>query len=800
MPPPLGRGYGAAPEGIVAVLLSLMFACSSEEGPVAPKVTGAPPDVVVVTMDTMRADRIGAYGYAQARTDTIDKLAAEGLRFEQAISPLPLTIPAHATMFTGLFPFHHNIRSNGDNVLASTFTTLAERLRDEGWVTGASVAAFVTTRQWGFSQGFSAYFDQMPEDGEKNYWHTERDGQAVVDDALNWVASQPADKPLFLWVHLYDAHFPYVAKGEYTTEMADRPYDAEIAYVDDQIGRLVDAFAQRKVLWALIGDHGEGLGEHHESTHGLYAYQATQHVPWILSGAGVSPGVVKQPVSTADLTPTLLSALGLAIPEGLDGKPQPGSATQPYAESWQLAERYRLAPHRAIVDGNLKLVALPKPELYDIVADPAEKTDLAEQRPDDVARMTAMLDALGAAPPGEGQVELDAETVSQLAALGYVTGGASTGVDPLSLPDPKDHAKLLVGLHRLENMGRQGSNDPAATLALIDELIALKPDAFELRMRRVPVLARLGRVEETKTFMEETAKLFPDKARVWVTLAGMATRQRDFVQAEVYARKAVEVGPKEASAREALVEALFAQKRYPDALALGEQSMKDDPRNYGVAALLGRYYLGQNDFVNAERWLRVAVSGPNPRRAARVGLAMLGIAAGAREDAYKLLEAEIADYPGNGMARRILSRMYAEDQRWLDQKAHAAWLARALPKEPDARRGLAQCLFNLDDYPGARVELDAALALAPDDPDVLLLHANLLAKEGKRDEGAKVYEKAKALHEKRVAETEAKAAAAAKAAPKAGTKGAATKGATAPKALQKGAAAPAGAAVTGGAK
>lgn len=789
------------------MLLSLLFACSSQEGPVAPKVTGAPPDVVVVTLDTMRADRIGAYGYAGARTDTIDKLAAEGLRFEQAISPLPLTIPSHATMFTGLFPFHHNIRSNGDNVLASTFTTLAERLRDEGWVTGASVAAFVTTRQWGFGQGFQAFFDQMPEDGDKNYWHTERDGQTVVDDALNWVATQPADKPVFLWVHLYDAHFPYVAKGDYATTMADRPYDAEIAYVDDQIGRLVDAFAQRKVLWALIGDHGESLGEHHESTHGLYAYQATQHVPWILSGAGVTPGVVKQPVSTADLTPTLLSALGLAIPEGLDGKPQPGSPTQPYAESWQLAERYRLAPHRAIVDGNLKLVALPKPELYDIVADPQEKTDLAAQRPDDVARMTKMLDALGAAPPGEGQVEMDAETVAQLAALGYVTGGdAATGVDPMSLPDPKDHAKLLTGLHRLENMSRQGGNDPAATLALLDELVALKPDAFELRMRRLPVLARLGRVEETKTFMAETAQLFPDKARVWVTLAGMATRERDFAQAEVYARKAVEVGPKEASAREALVEALFAQKKFADALALGEQSMKDDPRNYGVAALLGRYYLGQNDFMNAERWLRVAVSGPNPRRAARVGLAMLGIAAGAREDAYKLLEAEIADYPGNAMARRILSRMYAEDQRWLEQKTHAAWLARALPKEADARRGLAQCLFNLDDYAGARKELDAALAIAPEDADVLLLHANLLAKEGKREEGAKVFEKARVLHEKRVAELEAKAAAAAKAAPKTEKGGAETKGAAAPKGVpapkgEKSAPAPKGApAPIGGAR
>lgn len=715
---------------------------------------GPRPDVVVVTLDTTRADRLGAYDYPGARTETIDRLAREGIRFENAYSPLPLTIPTHATMFTGLLPFHHHIRNNGDNVLAPEFTTLAEILRAEGWATAASVAAFVTTRQWGFAQGFDAYFDTLPENtGDKNYWHTERSADQVVDDALNWLASQPADRPVFLWLHVYDAHFPYVARGAYAESMKDRPYDAEIAFVDDQIQRLVDAFEGRNVLWSLIGDHGEGLGDHDEPTHGLYTYNATQHIPWIVSGAGIPSAVVKEPVSAADLTPTLLRLLQLPIPEGLDGKPQPGSPTTPYAESYQLSERFRLAPHRTVVEGNLKLIATPKPELYDMVADPGEKKNLAAERPQDVARLTRLLEAMNAAPPSAKQASLDADTLSQLAALGYVTGGGDEGIDPLTLPDPKDYAELLSGLGRLEGQAKQ--SDPESVLVELDRLIAMKPDAYELRMRKLPLLARLGRREEARLFAEETAEIFPTRARVWVTLAAMAMRDRDLEQALAYGRRAIEAEPTEAAGYESVVEALLRLQRPADALVEAEAALKVDPKNYGVAALLGQHYLSQKDFENAEKHLRLAVAGPNPRRAARAQLALLAIGAGARGDAYNLLEAEVADYPGNQLARRMLVKLLGEDLRWLDQRDHLAFLARANPEEPQALRALAQCLFNLQDYTAARTALDQALLFAPEDPDVLLLHANLLAKEGLREEGMAVLTQANAANERRIREAEA---------------------------------------------
>lgn len=712
--------------------------------------------MVVITLDTTRADRIGAYGYAQARTETLDALAAKGLRFDRAYSPLPLTIPSHATIFTGLMPYHHHVRANGDNVLGRDFTTLAELLQGNGWNTAASVAAFVTGRQWGLAQGFNAYFDELPEKegADKNYWHDERDGQLVVDDALNWLASQPADKPVFLWVHLYDAHFPYIRRSQYGDTFKDRPYDGELAYVDDQVARLVSAFEGREVLWAVLGDHGESLGDHGELTHGLYTYDSTQRVPFILSGAGVKPGVIQAPVSVADLTPTILRAVGLPVPEGLDGKPQPGSEQVPYAESYQLAERLRIAPHRAVVSGNFKLIATPRPELYDVVADPGEKTNLAEQKPEVVAEMQKLLDAKAAAPPGRAAAELDADTISQLAALGYVAGGGLEGVDVASLPDPKDYADLITRLGRVEFIGR--NQGPAKALEVLDELIAGKPDAFELRMRKLPYLAQSGRRDEIPAFVEETARLFPDQPRVWVILAGMEVRDQRYEEAIALADKALALDPTEAAAQEIVVESLFRLKAAEDAEKRALAFLQANPRSYGVAALLGRYYFGKREYKKSEPLLRLALEAPTPRRGARGQLALMAVAVGARQDAYKLLLDEAKDYPNHAPPRRMLARMYGEDQKWLEQKEHLLVLARLQPKEALVQLALAQCHFNLADYGSARATLDLALALAPEDPDVLLLHANLLAKEGKAEEGRAVFEKAKALNDARVAEARKK--------------------------------------------
>lgn len=738
------------------VLTLFLVACQGAQKPAETPVVSRP-DVVLITVDTTRADRLGAYGYGGAGTDSIDALAARGTRFARAESVLPLTIPAHATMFTGLYPFHHNIRANGDNVLAPSFVTLAEHFQAAGYATGGSVAAFVTTRQWGFAQGFDAFFDAMPERGEqepggRNYWHTERAGAMVVDDALAWLAGVPTKQPVFLWVHLYDAHYPYLPVEPYAGRHPGKPYDAEIAYVDDQVGRVVEAFQSRPAIVSIVGDHGECLGEHDEMMHGSFAYECTQHIPWIMAGPGVPVAVVDTPVSSVDVMPTLLKAAGIPLPTGMDGDPQPGGDTLPYAESYQLVDRFRFAPQRAIIDGKWKLIASPKPELYDLVADPGELSNLAEANPEVVAAMQTRLASLDAAPPNKG-VEVDADTMEALASLGYVTG-TSGGIDPFSLPDVKDFPGFL---RRSEGLDRLIERDPAAGLVAVDELIAQKPDAFELRNRKMRMLYKLGRRELAKAVAEETAALFPDDPRIWGQLATTAMQETEWARAVELATKALALDPKSKSSREITVDAQLRLGQVQAALVSGEAWMAEDPTNYGLAAVLGRYYLYQKEYPKAEKYLRAAVEGPNPKRGARVQLAALAVGAGARSEAYKLLEAELKDFPRNLVALRAQSRFYAEDGAWLLQKPAAEAVSRQLPNEPLAHVDLAQCQFNLKDYRGARLTLDLALALAPDDPDVLLLHANLLAKEGKKEEGKVVFDRATLLNDARAAERKAEA-------------------------------------------
>lgn len=732
---------------LLAMLL-LLFACGRPSGALTepPVATARNPDVILVTLDTTRADRLGAYGYAAAQTPTIDRLAAGGVRYARAYSTLPLTIPSHSAMFTGKWPFHLNIRENGDNLLADGFTTLAEHFSAAGYDTVASVAAFVTTRRWGFSQGFEVFFDQMPEGGSRNYWHTERGGDLVVDDALKVINDHPTGTPLFAWVHLYDAHNPYQSHPGQAAELAARPYDAELAFVDAQIERLVSATSGRDVIFVLVGDHGEALGEHDEATHGLFTYDATQHVPWIISGAGIKPGVVEAPVSTVGLAATVAHAAGLPPMEGVDVGPQPAADSAIYAESYQLVGRFGIAPHRAVVEGNWKLIATPEPELYDLLADPAERNNVAGQHPDEVKKLQARLEALGASPP-TGASQLDAETISQLAALGYVSSGPSSGVDPLSLPDPKRYTELLKLLLSVDARPPSG---PDEALELFQRAVAMKPDALEPRMRQLPVLSRLGRQEEARALMEETAALFPDSARVWVSLSGMALSERDAVGGLEYARKAISAQPTDPGAQEQVVTALLASGQVEQALTEGEVFFGQNPKNHGLAAVLGRAYLSARRFDEAVQRLAVAVEAPNPRHGVRTQLAWLMIAAKHPELAMPLLDAELDDYPRYPNAHRLLAEIYGRDRLWAQQLPHLEELARQRRHDFRAQLQLAQCQFNLKEYVLARRSLDEAMALAADDPDVLLLHANLLAKEGRREEGMEVFKRADALNTERV--------------------------------------------------
>ena len=349
---------------LLATLLAATLAQSSIDraaGQTIPE-PAAPPSVVLLTLDTTRSDHLGAYGAEGANTPVLDDLATRGVRYARAIAPSPLTLPAHASLLTGLDPPEHGVRDNGVAVLPADLPTLATTLSQRGYATGAFVASRVLDRRFGLDRGFDVYGDRMTAELIGQYGYPERDAGAVTGAALAWTSQLPAGKPYFLWVHYYDPHAPYQPPGMRTGSEHDR-YAAEIAYVDREIGRLLANLPAGERLVAAVGDHGEMLGEHGESGHGIFLYRAALEVPMILAGPGIPAGtVVEETVATRRLAPTLLRLLGdkAALPgPGLPGLGTKSSRQPVYSEARMPASAYGWAALQAVTDGPVAIDRRP---------------------------------------------------------------------------------------------------------------------------------------------------------------------------------------------------------------------------------------------------------------------------------------------------------------------------------------------------------------------------------------------------------------------------------------------------------
>jgi arylsulfatase A-like enzyme/Flp pilus assembly protein TadD len=493
--------------------------------------------VLLVTIDTLRADRVGAYG-GKAGTPHLDALAARGVLFEEALASTPLTLPSHSTILSGLEPPRHGVRDNGTYVFPPDRDTLATLLKARGYATGAFVGAYVLDRRFGLARGFDHYDDLIERRAEgASVLESERRCDAVVDAAAGWIARQPA--PFLAWVHLYDPHAPYDPPPAYRGSHAGRLYDGEVAYTDACLGRLVAAAEARgPAVILVVGDHGEALGEHGELTHGFFIYQSTMRVPMILAGAGMPRGERRRrPARTADVAPTLLGLVGVPSPAGLDGvdlRQRPTDAGL-YAETLYPSSM-GWAPLFSLREGKLKYIEAPRPELYDLGADPAESGDLSAARPADAARLRAALAAFRGEDRPAARASLAPEVSERLRALGYAAG-PSQDVGGKALTDPKDAIALwrrfeeaiwadargerdtaLAGLRALvrEEPGndafrrslasalrRAGHDDEAAGL-----LSAVSDDPLAWHERAL-VLARVGRVDEAVEAEERAIALNP---------------------------------------------------------------------------------------------------------------------------------------------------------------------------------------------------------------------------------------------------------------------------------------------------
>jgi len=474
--------------------------------------------VLLVTIDTLRADALGAYGSRDGATPWLDRLARAGVRFEAASAHNVVTLPSHASILSGLTPLGHGLRDNSGFRFPADRETLATLLKAHGYRTAAFVSGFPLDSRFGLDRGFDVYDDQYANaDTRAAFVIEERRGAETTARAVAWVAAQ--DGPWFCWVHLYDPHFPYEAPEPHRTRFADRPYVGEVAAADAALEPLLrpllDSGAAARVLVVATADHGESLGEHGEATHGIFAYEATLRVPLILwsprlLGARVVPGHA----SLADVAPTVLDALALSPPLGMQGRSllpalagAPLPAADHYFEALSSALNRGWAPLHGLRRGSLKYVDLPLPEIYDLGDDPAEAHNLAASRPELLEDSRARLLALRRADPGWRPAAESAEVRERLAALGYVSGGAAPKERYAEADDPKRLITLDAQLQAVVEMYKRG--DLKGALALCETVVEARPD-MAVALSHLALLQReLGERDAAVATLERALALSP---------------------------------------------------------------------------------------------------------------------------------------------------------------------------------------------------------------------------------------------------------------------------------------------------
>jgi choline-sulfatase len=518
--------------------------------------TAARPSILLVTLDTTRADAIGPEA-SGIETPAFDALARRGRRFRQAYATVPETLPSHTSMMTGLYPAGHGVHQNA-RVLAAVHPLLAEKLRAAGYRTVALVSSFVLARRFGLARGFDVYDDALPAG------RAERSAAETTDRALALIGQNPG-QPLFLWVHYFDPHAPYLPPEPFRSRFAARPYLGEIAAMDVQLGRLVQAFEQRAtgpVAIAVAADHGEGLGDHGESQHGNLLYQSTMHVPLVLRGPGIAPGTVDTPVSTRRLFHTILDWAGLGSADSLRAAAPEivlGEAMKPFLA-------YGWLPQVLAVEGRYKAIRAGRLEVYDVASDPRETRDLASSAALPRALRTALLDyptpSLEAAPPAEA---LGDDERRQLASLGYVSGGATPPLRA-DAPRPVEMARLFDLLEKASGLFVR--EEYRAAIPLLQRILAEDPHNLDAALRLAAAYSALGQDARAEAAFERAAAIAPQSPDVRTYLALHYARGRDWIRAVPLLERVVADSPDRLPALEALAVIRQRQGRVEEAIAL----------------------------------------------------------------------------------------------------------------------------------------------------------------------------------------------------------------------------------------
>jgi len=643
-------------------------------------------NVLLVTLDTTRADRLGCYGYIGGKTPNLDALARGGVLFQNVYAQVPLTLPSHCSIMTGTTPLAHGVHNNGSYVLAPDRTTLAERLKARGFRTAAFVASFSVDSRFGLDQGFDLYDDSFEAGLPFKPLNSERRADTVAALFSAWLDGQ-AGEPFFAWVHFFDPHFPYRPPAPYDREFSSNPYDGEIAFMDEAIGAVVGKLREKnlagRTLVVLAGDHGEAFGEKVETGHGVFLYDQTLKVPLILHAPGHLPGgtVVPTRVRLTDIVPTVLDMVGLPVPAELEGQSlvplaggKEGRDRETYIETFYPRENYGWSELVGLVSGDWKYIRAPKPELYNLRTDPAETRNEAgsagkivaslDRKVEDLVRKSAGL----AAGPNR---PLTAEEQERLRSLGYVNfsgGGAAS-----SAADPKDKLDVLK--------------------------LAQLAEGYELD----------GRYAEAKAAYARLLELVPESPASYVNLALSEARLKEFDEAIATLRLGTERMPDSAVLHVRLGHTYLVTGRAAEALASMDRTIALEPRNVDAytAAASALDALGRK--AESRGYLEKAIAVEPENKFLRTSLAMNLASAGNIGQAIEVYKALVADHPADQVLRQHLGVAYGVAGDYANSIGSFRQ-AIAIRPTPTAYINLAVALKKAGDVPAAVESLRLYLA------------------------------------------------------------------------------------------
>jgi choline-sulfatase len=599
-------------------------------------------NVLLITIDTLRGDALGSYG-GRARTPNLDRLANEGLRFTFAHAHAVMTLPSHTSILTGRYPFDHHVRDNAGFRLADSFRTLAEAAKDRGLATGAFVGAFPLDRQFGLAQGFDTYDDLGgAEVAPSDFAFSERPAAEVVARATDWIRAQ--QKPWFAWVHVFDPHSPYAPPQLFAQEYSGNLYAGEVAYTDHALRPLLDLVREgvRPTTIVVTADHGEGLGEHGEATHGVFAYETTLRVPLIVAQAGpfTSPGrgkTIDAPVRHVDIVPTIASLFTLEMPANLPGRSllTADAEAEPrptYFEAMTAMLKRGWAPLRGVIAGREKYIDLPVDELYNLAQDSGETRNLVGSSPQQVRALTARLNEFGAGMPDE-QKDENAEVRARLQSLGYLSGSVPRKAKYTEEDDPKtliDVDRLMMGGIELHRSGRS-----TEAIDAYKKVIERRPD-MGLAYRRLAYIqwesgATAEAIATLRRDIEKNGATVDTEIRLGTYLAETGEAATAIPMLE----KTTTAEPQNVDALNALGIAYAGAGRAADALKTFERILALNPRDAFALENVGTVHLQQGNLPLAhDAFTRAVQNNPKSSRA-HAGLGVAAMQSGNRDQAFE---------------------------------------------------------------------------------------------------------------------------------------------------------------------